>query len=142
MPGHISKQEPDTNCLPTSMELLENLTEEEWKDVGRNVAAQAESDAWWVGDWLVYGKKAFGKERACMMAMEATGYAKDTLYAYARVAERVPTCNRITGLGWAHHREVENLRPDQQLPFLTEAKANRYTVERLRMLVYQAEQCR
>jgi hypothetical protein len=40
----------------TSLQLPENLSFEQWQDIGLTLHALEGSVMWWVGDWLRYGE--------------------------------------------------------------------------------------
>lgn len=85
---------------------------EMWLAVGRRLSAAANSSAWCLGDWLVYGEDIFpGRYRE---AIEQTSLDYKTLRNYAWVTRRFPMSRRRDTLSFGHHAEVAALpRPEQ-----------------------------
>jgi hypothetical protein len=110
--------------------MRQGMTYEQWEQVGESVQRVNESSAWWVGDWLVYGKEAFGDRYR--RAVAATGYDYQTLRNYAWVATRFPMSRRRDSLSFGHHAEVASLEPDAQDDWLHRATVHGWSRNELR----------
>jgi len=91
-----------------------------WLGVGGRLAAAAASSAWCLGDWLVYGRSAFGGRYR--EAVERTGLDYQTLRNYAWVAGRFELSRRRDTLSFGHHAEVAALAEPEQEFWLRKAE--------------------
>jgi len=128
------------------MQIANELTFDEWRDLASSIGHAASSIGFIVGDWLVYGQNLFGSEgyvgrrvdsKSYQLAIDATGLDLSTLQSYAYVSRNVPFCLRSEKLSWEHHRLVAKLTPEEQQEWIeaciTEANAGRrMTTRRLR----------
>jgi hypothetical protein len=122
---------PEASFTETALSLPQNMGEEQWTALGGKLATIESACAWWVGDWILYGEQQYGKRKAYALAQAATRKSRDTLYQYARVAERFKSCTRVQDLPFSHHRAVERLPESDRALLLEEARAKGYTVEEL-----------
>jgi hypothetical protein len=129
---------PADRTLPNT-ELVPGLSETEWAEIGKKLAATEQGSCWQIGDWMVYGEKNYSrpgdKHRAITLAVQATGLEKVTIRAYAEVARKVQNANRVSGLSWKLHREVRNLAADRQKELLLEAETFGYSAKELRATI-------
>jgi len=106
------------------------LAIEEWSEIGLQIAMIGDSSAWWLGDWLVYGKKRYPDRYK--QAISATALDYQTLRNYAWVCRRFPIPRRHPALSFQHHAEVASLTPDQQDEWLGKAEALDWSLHALR----------
>jgi hypothetical protein len=106
---------------PTGYSLPAGLTYDEWAAEGPILIAMAQSAMWWVGDWLRYGEHRFGEKYAA--AVEATGYAVQTLKNAQWVAERFPPGERRPDVPYSVHRAAATLDPEPRRQLLRTAAA-------------------
>jgi hypothetical protein len=85
---------------------------ETWKELGPRIATYATASAWWLGDWLTFGRMKYG--RRYKEAIAATGLDYQTLRNYAVVARRFTPSRRRDTLSFQHHAEVCALSDDDQ----------------------------
>jgi hypothetical protein len=85
-----------------------------WKAVGARIAFYSEATAWWLGDWLVFGRMKYGRRYKEGIAL--TGLDYQTLRNYAVVARRYDLPRRRGDLSFQHHAELCAL-PDQLQEF-------------------------
>ncbi|TYC10074.1 antibiotic biosynthesis protein [Actinomadura syzygii] len=116
------------------------LTFEDWERAGRQITAVVNSSAWWLGDWLVYGKEHYRDryERGIL----AAGLQYQTLRNYAWVARRFELSRRRAALSFQHHAEVASLLVEDQDKWLDRAEKAKWTTKQLRAgirLSYAAE---
>jgi hypothetical protein len=84
--------------LPPDLKLTD------WRHVGHQILLIADSSAWWIGDWLVFGQKNYPERYR--HAMRETSLDYQTLKNYAWVARRFPLSSRRAALSFQHHIEV------------------------------------
>jgi hypothetical protein len=106
------------------------LTLEAWFEIGTQIAAIGNSSAWWLGDWLIYGKKRFPDRYK--KAIENTALDYQTLRNYAWVCRQFPATRRRTTLSFQHHAEVASLYPDEQEEWLDKAEALSWSMHEFR----------
>jgi hypothetical protein len=70
----------------TSLELTDELTFEEWVNLGEQLTEVGDSMAWWVGDWIEQGTVVYGGKYAD--ALEVMALDLSTLQNYAYIARR------------------------------------------------------
>ena len=103
---------------------------ETWMGLGAKIGAYSNATAWWLGDWLVFGRMKYG--RRYKAAIEATGLGYQTLRNYAVVARRFEPGRRRSDLSFQHHAEVCAMTDDEQDGWLARASAGRWSRNELR----------
>src|SRR5438477_12707627 len=88
-------------------------TYQEWLACGHFIRNAEQSVQFWIGDWLLYGEKAYGKTDY-EVAIAETGLSPQTLYIYKYVATSLPLSVRRKNVSFHHHTEVANLAPEPQ----------------------------
>ncbi|MFD6551006.1 LmbU family transcriptional regulator [Streptomyces sp. NPDC058398] len=115
----------------SGMVLPPHLPERSWERIGANLRELANSSAWWLADWLLYGEDTYGWRRY-KEAIERTGLDYQTLRNYAWVARRFEHHRRHDGLSFAHHAEVTRLSPPEQDYWLRRAEQQKWSRNELR----------
>ena len=110
-----------------------DLTFEAWQQAGLRVAGIANSSAWYLGDWLVYGQERY-RDRY-RKAVDFAGLDHQTLRNYAWVARKVEYSRRRKSLSFQHHAEVAPLPPAEQSRWLGLAEQNNWSRNELRQAV-------
>jgi hypothetical protein len=109
----------------------EQMTFEQWGEVGERFGEAARRFSWAVGDWLVHGQTTF-KGRISAEAFEEaaknTGMDKQTVLRIATVCRRIPIAQRVKGLSFEHHQAIAILLPKPEsrkswLGFVEQEKA-------------------
>lgn len=118
----------------SGMTFPQNLSERSWERIGVGLRELADSSAWWLADWLVYGETAYGWRRY-RHAIERTGLDYQTLRNYAWVARRFEHHRRRDSLSFAHHAEVARLAPPEQDYWLRKAEQQKWSRNELRRAV-------
>jgi len=88
------------------------LSFEDWARAGRQLSRIVDSSAWWLGDWLVFGKSNYSD--CYQLAIQRAGLRYQTLRNYAWVARRVPVSRRRAKLTFQHHAEIASLPIEEQ----------------------------
>ena len=86
--------------------------------------------SWWLGDWLVYGRRSFGERYK--VAIAATSLDYGTLRNYASVARRFELSRRRDKLSFQHHVEVVSLPDPAQDLWLSRAEDQGWSRNELR----------
>lgn len=116
------------------------LSFEEWNRIGKQLSLIADSSAWWLGDWLVYGEIHFA--RRYQQAIARTSLEYQTLRNYAWVARRFPMSRRRDELSFQHHAEVASLPEREQDEWLERACVGRWSRNQLRARLRESRKLR
>lgn len=114
----------------TGISLAEGMPLSEWQRIGRHIFVIADSSAWWLGDWVIYGQSNYPDRYRVAMAETSLDY--QTLRNYAWVARKFPPARRRERLSFQHHAEVAGLPTDEQDEWLDRAERDRLTRSDLR----------
>ena len=101
-----------------------------WETIGRQIVAIADSSAWWIADWLVYGEDTF--QDRYKEVIKGTDLNYQTLRNYAWVARRFELARRREALSFAHHAEVAALAQLGQDHWLDRAEEHGWSRNQLR----------
>jgi|HubBroStandDraft_6_1064221.scaffolds.fasta_scaffold128964_3 hypothetical protein len=112
------------------LQLAPALPYASWAGLGMQLSLIADSSAWWLGDWLVYGEIHFADRY--QRAMTNSSLCYQTLRNYAWVARRFPMSRRRDSLSFQHHVEVARLPEKEQDEWLDRAQAGSWSRNRLR----------
>jgi N6-adenosine-specific RNA methylase IME4 len=114
-------------------------TFDQWEQVGLFLRHAEGAVMWWIGDWLNYGECRWGEKYS--QALEATGFAYQTLADAKWVGRRIQFSRRHEKLSWSHHREVARIDDDaEQDSLLAQAEAGGWTRSQLREAVRAIKQ--
>jgi N6-adenosine-specific RNA methylase IME4 len=118
---------------PTGIEFDPDLQYDEWTVVGETLDRMQQGIQWWVGDWLLFGERAYGEQYA--QAMDATkldyGYVRNLQW----VAGAFELSRRRDNLSWSHHKEVAQLEPAEQDYWLDTAISEKFSQRDLRKAI-------
>jgi len=109
------------------------LSFEDWAKAGRQLSGIVDSSAWWLGDWLVFGKVYYSD--CYQLAVQGAGLRYQTLRNYAWVARRFDMRRRRAKLTFQHHAEVASLPVDEQERLLDQAELEAWTTKQLRKAI-------
>ncbi|MEV5597094.1 LmbU family transcriptional regulator [Streptomyces sp. NPDC052496] len=120
------------------LEIPAELPFEDWERAGRQLSGIVNSSAWWLGDWLVYGKEHYHDryERGLLVA----GLQYQTLRNYAWVAGRFQMHRRRPALSFQHHAEVASLPAEEQDRWLERAEQQKWSTKQLREGIRRARE--
>jgi len=109
----------------------EEMTFDDWLNVGMALSEMTKAIHWWVGDWVNAGEARWGERYA--QALGATEFVYGTLANDAWVTRRVPFSLRNENLSWTHHVVVAALDTlDERREWLEMAAANDWSTRTLR----------
>lgn len=106
------------------------LSYDRWREAGIRIARIADSSAWCLGDWLVYGQEMYTDRY--QQAIAAAGLDYQTLRNYAWVARRFAMHRRREQLSLQHHAEVAALTEEEQDRWLDMAEKHSWSRNQLR----------
>jgi hypothetical protein len=101
-----------------------------WVSVGQEIAVISDASAWWLADWLIYGRKTYPERYR--HAIDRTGLSYQTLRNYAWIARAFPAFRRRNELSMQHHAEVVTLVDEEQDEWLDRAERHGWSVTELR----------
>jgi len=106
------------------------MTLDSWKSLGRKIAMHSDASCWWLGDWLAFGRKSYGRRYKEGVAL--TGLEYQTLRNYTVVARAFEWSRRRDDLSFQHHAEVCSLPPEEQDSWLELSAQNGWSKTELR----------
>jgi hypothetical protein len=106
------------------------LTYARWERVGLQIFHIADSSAWCLGDWLVYGQDRYADRYKT--GVQAAGLDYQTLRNYAWVARRFEPWRRRENLSFGHHAEVASLSEPEADAWLDRAEQHDWSRNQLR----------
>ncbi|MFD9006327.1 LmbU family transcriptional regulator [Streptomyces sp. NPDC059582] len=118
------------------LQIPDVLSFEEWERAGRQLAGVVDSSAWWLGDWLTYGKDHYADRY--QHGIRGAGLQYQTLRNYAWVARRFDMSRRHARLTFQHHAEVASLPAQEQDRWLSRAEESSWTTKQLRTALREA----
>jgi len=116
--------------------LRRGLEFEEWAEIGRRIATIRDSAAWWIGDWLAFGRRFYPGRYKAALAM--TGLDYQTLRNYAWVASRFAPSRRDGRVSFGHHAELASLPDYEADAWLTRCAGEHWSRRKLRHELRQA----
>jgi len=114
------------------LQLDENLSFDEWKSIGIELAKNIEGSKWQLGDWAAFGDHKYGKLKEFA---EANNINYQTLKNVARVSNRIEKSRRRYLLEWSYYEAVASQKPKKQTEWLERAIAEKLNVGGLRRLI-------
>lgn len=117
----------------TSLVVHEDVSYDDWLEIGDALARIGRAHQWWIGDWLRYGERQWGEKYD--EAIARTGLDYDTLTNYSWVSGSVQSSLRREQLSWSHHQVVSALDADDQDKWLSDADTNGWTVRELKQRI-------
>src|SRR3954469_13414698 len=102
----------------------------DWAAVGQRLSHVSSRATWALGDWLLFGERAFGTRYRT--AVEATDLDYQTLRNYAWVAGSFPAHRRRGELSFQHHAELASSSEAEQDLWLNRAVAGAWSRNELR----------
>ncbi|WP_244181665.1 LmbU family transcriptional regulator [Streptomyces curacoi] len=135
---HAMPQGGEVLTTRVGLQIPAGLNFDTWERAGRTLAGIVDSSAWWLGDWLVYGKDNYADRYE--RGIRAAGLKYQTLRNYAWVSRRFEFGRRRSRLSFQHHAEVASLTVDQQECWLDSAEQGNWTTKQLRSAIQRARE--
>lgn len=129
-PGANQLRQLQTAARRTMLQLPSGLEMAAWLALGRQLHVIADSSAWWLGDWLVFGQDRFPDRYEQALAGSSLNY--QTLRNYAWVARKFPRELRRAELSFQHHAEVAALPEAERSRWLDRAQEGHWSRGELR----------
>ncbi|MEU3281907.1 LmbU family transcriptional regulator [Streptomyces antibioticus] len=107
------------------------LSYDRWEKAGLYIFRIADSSAWCLGDWLVYGQECYADRYQA--GVQAAGLDYQTLRNYAWVARHFESARRRENLSFGHHAEVASLPPAEADTWLDRAEQHGWSRNQLRV---------
>ena len=130
VPGAALPEGRGWRATRNALYLKAGLGYDDWLRVGHNVTVVADSAAWWLGDWLNFGRESYGQRYE--VAVSSTEFEYQTLRNYAWVASRFPVSRRRDMLSFGHHAELAALAERDQEAWLDRCAAEHWSRSELR----------
>ena len=108
----LAINDPKFAITSSGIQFNEELSFEEWDNLGQKLAPVGKSIGFIIGDWINYGEKRWGDRYD--EALERTGMAYQTLRQYAYVARQVHLSCRQDKLGFDHHVVVAKIKDSEE----------------------------
>lgn len=117
--------------------LYPDMSEDEWQDIGEQIAIADWQIPWIAGDWVHHGKQHYsdGMDQACKIL---THLAETTVARYGFVAGRFPPERRVNLSFW-HHSEAAMLPAQEADRILAKAVDERLTQRDVRNLAQKVK---
>lgn len=132
---YSSRADGEVLTTRVGLQIPMGVSFETWERAGRQLAGIVDSSAWWLGDWLVYGKDNYADRY--QRGIRAVGLKYQTLRNYAWVSRRFEIVRRRHRLTFQHHAEVASLPQEEQEHWLDQAEKMRWTTKQLRNSIQQ-----
>ncbi|HON98596.1 MAG TPA: MT-A70 family methyltransferase [Bacteroidales bacterium] len=115
----------------------DDITIDEWKELGRGLKQIEGSVQFWIGDWARFGEKRgftgkYTDPKVYDKLEEITGLDRKTLKGYKGISESIESSLRRDDLSFSHHKEVASLPKEKQEKFLQLASEKDLSVRELR----------
>jgi hypothetical protein len=136
--GHAVAASGTSGVLTTrvGLQIPQGLDFDDWERAGHRLAGIIDSSAWWLGDWLNYGKDNYSERYR--LGVRALGLKYQTLRNYAWVARRFDHIRRHARLTFQHHAEVASLTTQEQDSWLSLAEESGWSTKQLRNAIQNA----
>lgn len=126
-PQLVVSEEIIEGATETALFLPVGINENEWAEVGEKLGRAHRASAWWIGDWINYGKTKWGEKYE--EAERITGLSYAYLSQCAAVARRFEFVERSTKLTWTHHFKAKSLAEPEK--WLARAENEEWSVRDL-----------
>src|SRR5580765_568033 len=123
---------------PLNLELPDDLSEQDWADIGRRLLRSEQVIQWWIGGWAACGsgdenQTGWRKHGLLKQFCEANGFDYSNVRNKSWVSCSVHLSLRRTfALPWSFFQEVAPLKPKEQKKWLQEAETDDLPVSELR----------
>ena len=133
----LGENQADIQVQRTGLSLPDGMSFDSWRELGSRITLVVNCSVWWLGDWLVYGERAYGDRYK--QAIAETSLSYQTLRNYAWVARKFPASRRRDTLSFGHHVEVAALPDEEQDAWLARAEQSNWSCSKLRRALRAAK---
>lgn len=128
---------PETVYDAIGFHPAKGMSYDDWAEHADRIALYAKASLWWIGDWLLYGERRFGEDRAAaaLDLGQHAGLEYSTVRSARWLAAQIPSARRRANLSWSHHREVGSLAPAEQDRWLLLAERDGLSRDELRRAI-------
>jgi hypothetical protein len=130
LPKQRDTRSTKVSMVSMGLHIPRDISFEDWEHIGKQLSKVVDSSSWWLGDWLVFGKKYYSDRY--QRAIRSAGLSYQTLRNYAWVARRFELHRRREHLTFQHHAEVASLPLELQDSLLDGAERHHWTTKQLR----------
>lgn len=128
----IQTQHNSVKISPTSLDLTENLSINDYMELGTKINSLHKSTPWLLADLLGYGEEKYGDQFS--QIVDDWGYRPETLRNALYTVKRWPKERRRQELSFAHHQSISSIEPDVADKMLDAAVERELSVSELREL--------
>jgi len=108
---------------------------EQWEECGKFIKKCEGAVHFWIGDWLNYGEKKWGKMYA--QAIDQTGYDYQTLANDKWLSKNIDISDRSENLGVRHAQQIASLPEEEKKFWAEEIKKEAIPVRELKEKIKQ-----
>lgn len=120
-----------TISAPIALALPDDLTADQWLDLGRDLASQKRTLDWLVGDWLNVGMERFPEQLE--LALPQISDDAKAVMKIGRIAAAFSPDQRYADLSFAHHAHVATLPAQEAKALLERARREHINARQLRL---------
>lgn len=122
---------------PIELRLPDELSKEDWAEIGRQLLRRDQVMQWWIGDWAAFGsgderQTGWRKKGALKEFCDLNGFNYQSVADKSWVSSNIHLSLRRENLSWTHCREVAPLKPKEQRFWLEKAAKSDLSVSELR----------
>jgi hypothetical protein len=118
---YINNISNSVNISEVGMVFSKDIDYDEWYRLMQTLGRLETAFQFAIGDALNYGMSKYGEKYS--NAIDATGFAYQSLANWTWVSKSVSIDNRVSGLSWSHHRAVATCHESEQHSILLSAQA-------------------
>jgi len=96
----------------TALVLPDNISFDEWLELGETLKRMDASVQWWIGDWLNAGERNYGEMYT--QALDETVASYQTLRDYKWVTGRIELSLRKDNLSFSIHKEMASIKNEKK----------------------------
>lgn len=114
--------------------LAEDLTKEEWINIGSGLKLVEGSVQMWIGDWARFGQKKgfYTDTKTYKEIADITGYKPKSIKEFKYVADNIPSSIRMDDISFGHLQQIAPLSSEKQIEFIEKIKEDGLTVKELK----------
>lgn len=124
----------------TGLELPDELTQDQWREAGMEIARTGSASKWWLGDWWKFADHRYGSRKEIVDSKDWDGPAFQTCKDAGWVASEFERSLRKDLLSFNHHKAVISLPHDWRMKLLDEAEVDGLSVRALVQRVKEVKQ--